>query len=656
MFIHLRLLLIAGVSACVCNTAIAAPSSPPSPPGYIVAFHSSAKAAATAKRLEQAYKFKSLYVYSHAFNGMGVNLPEQAIEKLRHSPLVAYIEPARMFTLHGQILPTGIDRINTEQSADADIDGLETAVDADIAIIDTGVDLDHPDLNVFHYAYCYTRGRSGKCDDNDIRADDQIGHGTHVAGTAAARDNGIGVVGVAPGARIWAIRVFDDSGNASSLEVVAALDYVVAHADQIDVVNMSLGFTGSSTAFDTALSNTVAAGVTIAVSAGNDAVDVSGVSPAGHPDVITVSALADIDGKLGAQGSLGFSYSNCTERQDDSFACFSNYGSGVDIMAPGVKIRSTYLNGGHTNMHGTSMASPHVAGAAALYISTHPYASPATVKSALIAMGDTTPCGSSLTSCQDDPDGIQEPLLLVAPHPDTDNDAVYDDLDNCPVDANSNQDDLDQDGIGDACDSDIDGDSLSNSADNCPLIANPSQLDLDQDGLGDACDSDMDGDGLTNDEESNLGTNPASHDSDGDGLQDGDEVNTYGTSPLLSDTDSDNLDDGYEVQTSQTDPLASDTDNDGFNDGFEVSYASDPLDAASLPMIADGDLNADGQVNVADVLIAQRISLGLITATNEHIAHGDVAPLVSGSPQPDGNLNAADVLVIQRKALGYINY
>lgn len=547
--------------------AVAAPPASPTSPdtrGYVVRFQPDVLPEQAARQLEPIIGARPRYLYRHAIQGMGIDLPAAAAERLRHHPLVADVEQARSFELHAQQLPTGIDRINAELHPGAAIDGSETLADVDIAIIDTGVDLDHPDLNVHQYAYCYQKTpRSGSCNTGDSRADDLQGHGTHVAGIAAARDNGIGVVGVAPGARIWALNVFgtDPGAGTGLLEIIAALDYVIANADQIEVVNMSLGFThdgSGSSNLNQAIDNTLAAGIAVATSAGNDAIDVMYTSPADHPGVITVSALADGDGRIGARGSLGFVYTTadgqCTEKQDDSFACFSNHGTGVDLMAPGVKIRSTHLDGGYATLHGTSMSSPHVAGAAALYLAEHPNASPADVKAALIAMGDPAPCGASLSLCGDDPDGIQEPLVLLAPHPDTDADTVLDDLDNCPDVHNPDQADRDGDGIGDACDSDRDGDGINNGSDNCPDTANSDQLDQDGDGIGDACDNCI------------LQANAPQRDTDGDG---------YGNR------------------------CDADLDNSGFvnlNDFalYRQRYGTDD---------ADADFNGDGIVNLTDFAI-----------------------------------------------------
>jgi subtilisin family serine protease len=143
--------------------------------------------------------------------------------------------------------------------------------------------------------------------------------------------------------------------------------------------------------------------VTYVVAAGNSAADANNFRPATYEEVITVSALADFDGKSGGLGAP-----TCRTDVDDTFANFSNYGSDVDIIAPGVCILSTWNDGGYNTISGTSMASPHVAGAAALYKANNPGATPLQVKQALINAG-TTDWNNS-----DDPDGIKEPLLNVS--------------------------------------------------------------------------------------------------------------------------------------------------------------------------------------------------------------------------------------------------
>ncbi|MGH3361282.1 MAG: S8 family serine peptidase, partial [Nocardioides sp.] len=275
------------------------------------------------------------------------------------------------------------------------------SVDVDVAIIDTGIDLDHPDLNV-HTAGARncSKGRS---------ADDGNGHGTHVAGTVGARDNAGGVVGVAPGARLWPVRVLDNRGSGPWSAVICGVDYVAAHANVIEVANMSLGGTGSDAggctgrdALHRAICGAVDAGVTFVVSAGNESEDAARHIPAAYNEVITVSALADFNGQPG-----GGAAATCRADVDDTFANFSNHGADIDLIAPGVCIRSAWRSGGYRTISGTSMASPHVAGAAALYLATHPAATPDQVRTALQT------AGSLAWNSADDRDAIKERLLDV---------------------------------------------------------------------------------------------------------------------------------------------------------------------------------------------------------------------------------------------------
>lgn len=397
--------LVSGLPGVWLQAALPAGLPEDSPAKYIVVFHDGVDTDTTVDELAGRFNMAVRFRYRHALRGMAVSMPPQLLEQLAADPRVAYIEPDVVMSIAAQTVPTGIDRVDAELDPVAAIDNIDDRVDADIAILDTGIDLYHPDLNVFNYAACQPQGPFYTCKENDTGANDINGHGTHVAGIAAALDNNIGVVGVAPGARLWAVKVLDDSGYDDGSKVLAGVDYVAAHADEIEVANMSLVGSGTFQALDDAISNSVAAGVVYTLAAGNNGKDVSGFTPAGHPDAITVSALEDYDGRPG--GVSG-------NTQDDTFAGFSNYGAGVDIMAPGKAIRSTLPDAAYGKKSGTSMAAPHVAGAVALYLAHFPGATPAGVKSGLMNAGDPLPCANSTDgTCADDPDGIQEPLLLL---------------------------------------------------------------------------------------------------------------------------------------------------------------------------------------------------------------------------------------------------
>jgi hypothetical protein len=311
-----------------------------------------------------------------------------------------------------QTVPTGIQRIGADHNTVAPIDGINTPVDVGIAIIDTGINQTHPDLNVKGGAGFVVTYLFGTPSSTSSSREDDNGHGTHVAGTAAALDNDIGVVGVAPGARLYAVKVLGKNGSGSLSNVIKGIDWVTQNAGtlKIKVANMSLGASGTDDGncgrsnndpLHTAICNSVAAGVTYVVAAGNSGADAKNTIPAAYPEVITVSALADTDGKPGGFGPVS------TYGGDDTFATFSNYGPRVDLIAPGVSILSTYLNGGYATLSGTSMAAPHVTGAAALYLAQNPGASPQQVREGLIEQGQLGPW-------QGDPDGISEPLVTGA--------------------------------------------------------------------------------------------------------------------------------------------------------------------------------------------------------------------------------------------------
>jgi subtilisin family serine protease len=384
------------------GSAQAAPSGVP----YIIVFKDTVNPRAAAPDFAKAYGLQTGFVYEHALKGMSAFVPVGRLEALKHDPRVAYVSEDIVQGIDIQSTPTGIQRFFANINPEIAINGVDDyRVDVDVAVIDTGVDFQHPDLNVVGGVNCYNWWPfTANCVSG---GDDDHYHGTHVAGTIGALDNGIGVVGVAPGARIWAVKVLSSSGSGYSAQIIAGIDWVAAHASTIEVANMSLGGAGFSQAEYDAIQGAVNAGVAFAVAAGNDDDDANNYSPGGFDNVLSVSALADFDGIPGALGS-----STCRTDQDDTLADFSNWGPEIDIAAPGVCILSTYPieQGEYGTISGTSMASPHAAGALALLASLNNPNNAADVYN----LYNLIKANGNYNWADDSGDGIQEPLLDVS--------------------------------------------------------------------------------------------------------------------------------------------------------------------------------------------------------------------------------------------------
>ena len=372
-----------------------------------------------------------LYTYEQANPGFLIKAPNeqvlnQVLPILRADPRVAFTEQDQTIVPFDQTAPEGIQRVDAIREYTEEKGRRAISINTDIAIIDSGIDLDHPDLNIYHQwsPQIATTSTGPLIRQSVTSADDICGHGTHVAGIAAAKDNDLGILGVAPGARLWAIKVLDFDpttgkcvGSISSL--VAGIEYVTKNADQIDVVNLSVGCKCNSSSLDDAIRKAVTANVTFVVAAGNIHQDAASFTPANNSEVMTVSAIADRDGKCGGFSKVLTPLQMDGKRYnigDDEFAIFSNYGDVIDIAAPGVKIYSTYKNNTYEYLGGTSQAAPHVAGAAALYKAIHPNASPAEITAELVNSGSV-----STTQCDNrghgyfrgDVDGKLEPLLYA---------------------------------------------------------------------------------------------------------------------------------------------------------------------------------------------------------------------------------------------------
>ncbi|WP_247711432.1 S8 family serine peptidase [Qipengyuania gelatinilytica] len=299
---------------------------------------------AEASRSARAAGGNVKFTYERTIRGFAVNASAQGVANMQaKNPRIAYCEQEQVYNVSApppgkgpggggdgggsspaQTTPWGIERVG----------GGQTGATGRALVIDSGVDLDHPDLNVnAGLSVNFTR---------DKNADDGNGHGTHVAGTIAAIDNSIGVIGVAPGVEVIGIKVLDRRGSGSTSGVIAGIEYAASIANANDVANMSLGG-GFSQALNDAVIAAAQGGLEFALAAGNESTSATTKSPASanHPNIYTISSFA----------------------QGDNWSSFSNYGNPpVDYAEPGSGILSTYKDGGYATLSGTSMASPHAAG------------------------------------------------------------------------------------------------------------------------------------------------------------------------------------------------------------------------------------------------------------------------------------------------------
>jgi subtilisin family serine protease len=504
---------------------------------------------------------------------------------------------------------------------DADIDTPEawdiTTGDpaVKIAILDTGIDCN----SVEHAGKCVEEiSFVGDYSENLDDPDDFVGHGTHVAGIAAVHtNNGIGVSGVGwnsslgnlkacfaylleiiPDIYYLTVGVCPVSASAAAITHAADNGYHVINmsygSDELDVNGEPIGPPVQPNTETTAISYAWSQGVVLVAAAGNDN-NTTRIYPAANDDVIAVGATDHFDDRA-------------------SFSTFSLPGDHwVSLMAPGADILSTnpvfdciflaellgfpfdpLTEGCLTWNSGTSMASPHVAGAAALvWAHRFPGQSPQTCLSPS-GVACNAVVRSHLEYTADATGAATQNLLAWSMHG------------------------------------------------RLNVHAALSIVDTDLDGVPDDLDSDDDADGLADAVEAALGTDPQDADSDDDGLSDGEEVNFH---PVPPDT--------Y-TPGSDPDPLDNDTDNDGFPDGMEVAAGTDPLDSTDAPVWGDADDN--GVVNAADLLLATRALLGLVTLTTAEMARLDIAPVIAGSPAPDGQITAGDLLVVQQILLGLASY
>jgi subtilisin family serine protease len=311
--------------------------------------------------LAQEHRFTPLFYYEGCLKGFAASMDAATAEAIARNPRVESVEPDRVAHTCAQTIPPGISRIAATTSSTLAGNGSGSVNGVDVYVIDTGIQSTHPDLHVMGGAN-FNSGSSYQ---------DGNGHGTHVSGTIGAIDNTSQVVGVAPGVDLYAVRVLSNSGSGSYSQILAGVNWVtnrkIASPSRPMCANMSLGgYTGSSAynSLDNGIANSINRGVVYCIAAGNSTANAVNYSPAHVTQAITVGAYA---------------------ASTNAWASFSNYGSIVDILAPGVNVLSTWKSSGTNTISGTSMATPHVCGTVALYLSTHPTATPADVQNALVA-------------------------------------------------------------------------------------------------------------------------------------------------------------------------------------------------------------------------------------------------------------------------------
>ncbi|MFE6311705.1 S8 family peptidase [Streptomyces rochei] len=341
------------------GTVLAAGSPTAVKDSYIVTLKKSTglkASSAAGKDLVEDYGGTVKKTFRSALNGYTATLSATEARRLATDPAVASVEQDQRVRLADTTqanAPWGLDRID---QTSLPLSGTYTYPDSagsgvTAYVIDTGVRITHQQISG-RASYGYDAV------DGDTTASDGNGHGTHVATTIAGT-----TYGAAKKAKIVAVRVLDNNGSGTTAGVIAGIDWVTANHSGPSVANLSLGG-GASTTLDTAVRNSIASGVTYAVAAGNSGANASSYSPARVTEAITVGATTSTDAK----------------------ASYSNYGSVLDLFAPGSSITAGWHTGdtATNTISGTSMATPHVAGAAAVYLANHTSATPAQVATALV--------------------------------------------------------------------------------------------------------------------------------------------------------------------------------------------------------------------------------------------------------------------------------
>lgn len=362
----LTLLLMASLNLTVA-AAVESPADRQTVGRYLVTLDvSDITARGRIAALTQIQQGKVLHTYQN-ISALAVELPQAALAALTRDPAVKTIEPDAIATISASedelAASWGVDHIDAEQTWSAETGAGVTGAGIDVAVIDTGIDKEHPDLAgavVGGISFLNNGVTSTKYRDDN-------GHGTHVAGTIGARDNGTGVVGVAPQVRLYAVKVLDRTGSGYYSDIIAGIDWAISK--KVDIINMSLGGPADLDSLKAVCDKAYNSGIVVVAAAGNDG-GVLGEDTVGYPahyeSVIAVAATDNTDLR----------------------AYFSSTGPAVEISAPGVGIKSTIPGGGYATWSGTSMASPHVAGTVALLKAAHPADAASALRTRLAEMAD----------------------------------------------------------------------------------------------------------------------------------------------------------------------------------------------------------------------------------------------------------------------------
>ena len=355
--------------------ACAAPSALASRAPFVVAYGASVdEPRQVTRKVEARGGFRTRFEYRHALRGFAADLDARQLALVRRTRGVAWVRRDRVHTAAGLVplargdsVPAGIRRIGAATPS-----AVHPSAGSSVAVLDTGVDLRNPDLNAVSGKNCIKPGTPAQ-DDN--------GHGTHVAGVAAARNDGRGVVGVAPGTRVVSVKVLDSRSRGSLSQILCGIDWVTGNAAawKIRVANMSVAGSGaddgdcgrsSGDVEHLAICRSTAAGVTYVAAAGNARTSFAKTVPAAYPEVLTATAMTDANGLPGGGPAPA-----CDRRAvDDAATTYSNFAVGPaaeahTIAAPGTCVVSDALGGGTATYSGTSQAAPHVAATVALCVS-----------------------------------------------------------------------------------------------------------------------------------------------------------------------------------------------------------------------------------------------------------------------------------------------